>query len=209
MVRKATEHDVSAIARVFAAAFSASLVHVFGSEVGKSNLPYKGIETIFKLLLAAEPDALFVAVHDENVVGYVFAPTDIRRVWKSLFTKGYWWRFGALLIRREIPFRMRSLGILAHDKLSFIRSATSAHQVYARILSIGVSPDAQGLGIGKGLLLMALSYLEKSKVPTVRLEVRADNWPALTLYDQTGFYEVGRTRDSQGVWVIMCKEFLT
>jgi len=51
-----------------------------------------------------------------------------------------------------------------------------------------------------------LAYLAACGAPRVRLEVRPDNTAALRLYERLGFATVGRTRDSQGEWLIMIRE---
>ena len=53
---------------------------------------------------------------------------------------------------------------------------------------------------------IAMEYLQSSGAKTVRLEVRADNEPAIHIYEKNGFKVVGITRDTQAEWVIMAKD---
>lgn len=51
---------------------------------------------------------------------------------------------------------------------------------------LGVAPDAQGLGLGQGLLIRGVRHLAERGCPTVLLYVDGDN-PALRLYERVGF----------------------
>lgn len=57
------------------------------------------------------------------------------------------------------------------------------------IHTIGVDPDYQRHGIGRGMMERLLSSIETDGV--VFLEVRTDNEPALALYQSLGFVTVG------------------
>ena len=52
---------------------------------------------------------------------------------------------------------------------------------------IGVDPSAQGLGLGRTLLLAGLRHLAQQGVDEVLLYVESDNAPAIALYDKHGF----------------------
>src|SRR5690349_24551918 len=56
------------------------------------------------------------------------------------------------------------------------------------IHTIGVDPDFQGRGIGRGLLA---DLLEFGSGGTVFLEVRTNNVPAIKLYESVGFVNIG------------------
>jgi ribosomal-protein-alanine N-acetyltransferase len=56
------------------------------------------------------------------------------------------------------------------------------------IHTIGVDPDYQGRGIGRGVLSR---LLELASGGAVFLEVRTDNQPAIGLYESFGFVNVG------------------
>lgn len=64
----------------------------------------------------------------------------------------------------------------------------------AEVLSIGVSPDRQGLGVGAHLLGYGLSSLVQQGVARVFLEVAEDNEAAIKLYHSFGFEEFGRRK---------------
>jgi [ribosomal protein S18]-alanine N-acetyltransferase len=56
------------------------------------------------------------------------------------------------------------------------------------IHTIGVDPEHQGRGIGRGMLDALLTIAADS---VVHLEVRTDNEPAIALYRSVGFAQVG------------------
>ena len=64
----------------------------------------------------------------------------------------------------------------------------------AEILNVAVETAARGDGIGHALLDACLAHLDRAGAPTVYLEVRPSNAPALRLYASRGFAEVGRRR---------------
>jgi mycothiol synthase len=61
--------------------------------------------------------------------------------------------------------------------------ADGAGEVYV----LGVSPAAQGLGLGNSLLVRGLRHLAGRGCPHVRLYVDGDNAGALRLYERSGF----------------------
>jgi ribosomal-protein-alanine N-acetyltransferase len=61
----------------------------------------------------------------------------------------------------------------------------------ADVMNIAVSPDYRGQGIGKALMLALMEGLAEKSIETLTLEVRRSNTPAIGLYKQLGFVEVG------------------
>lgn len=61
----------------------------------------------------------------------------------------------------------------------------------AEILTIGVHPDCQRLGIGRLLVDGLIRALQRAEAQRVFLEVAADNAAALGLYQSLGFTQVG------------------
>lgn len=57
----------------------------------------------------------------------------------------------------------------------------------AEILRIGTHPDYQRQGIASQLFIKLNKELQDNKVESLLLEVRADNLPAITLYERQGF----------------------
>ena len=68
--------------------------------------------------------------------------------------------------------------------------ATQRGSGTARIDSLVVDPDHRGHGIGQALLMVALEALAGTGHGSVALGVRADNHPAVSLYESAGFTTV-------------------
>ena len=62
----------------------------------------------------------------------------------------------------------------------------------ADMMNIAVSPEYRRNGIGKKLILSLIDHLRKNNVTALLLEVRVSNTPAISLYQQLGFEQVGR-----------------
>ncbi len=55
------------------------------------------------------------------------------------------------------------------------------------VYAVGVSPDAQGLGLGKALTSTGLLHLQQLGLTEVILYVEGDNTPAIAVYTKLGF----------------------
>lgn len=64
----------------------------------------------------------------------------------------------------------------------------------AEVLSIGVAPEWQSLGLGRRLIDGLARAVKRAEARRLFLEVAADNTPALTLYSSAGFKETGRRK---------------
>lgn len=65
----------------------------------------------------------------------------------------------------------------------------------ADVMNVAVHPDYRRQGIGRALVERLVAELQKTVVTFLMLEVRASNEPALALYTQLGFVEVGRRKN--------------
>ena len=64
----------------------------------------------------------------------------------------------------------------------------------AHLLNLCVSPDCQGIGVGRRLLGRVLRIAGEREADTMFLEVRESNIGARGLYESEGFGEIGRRR---------------
>ena len=61
----------------------------------------------------------------------------------------------------------------------------------ADMMNIAVHPDYRRQGIGRNLVLALADALKEKGIRGLMLEVRASNAPAIALYEQLGFRQVG------------------
>ena len=199
--RSAAADDLHDIGHLFAAAFGDSVRHV-----GAGDGAAQALSDVFGLAMAAEPGCLLVAEDDGQIVGYMLASRDLRRLRRTAFWQRKWLRVLWRLVTGRYGVGWRELRTVVRDKGAFARGARRCGGDQARLLSLAVRPDRQGRGIGRGLIAAGLEYLRAKGARTVRLEVRPDNAPARHLYEAFGFHECGEYSDSQGQSVMMLKE---
>jgi [ribosomal protein S18]-alanine N-acetyltransferase len=185
---------------IFLEAFHDSAAYVYG----EPPRPEAMID-VWSFARSVEPGA-FLAARDETgaVIGYEFLTSSVGAL-------------RSIAIRRLAPLRWawRALtgryGIIwAHalrlfaNKLSFVRSAGDFRtQGDAQLLNIATAARVRGRGVAGLLVSAGLAYLRSHGIAELRLEVRPDNLPALTVYARAGFKEVGRTKDAGGEWIVM------
>lgn len=64
----------------------------------------------------------------------------------------------------------------------------------AELINIAVTPACQGLGLGSRLLDFCLASV-KGKADSLFLDVRVSNFPAISMYTNKGFVQIGERRD--------------
>ena len=64
-----------------------------------------------------------------------------------------------------------------------------------RIYGVAVAHPAKGRGIGRTLVTTLINRLQDADITRVYLEVRADNTPAMTLYESLGFQPIAILAD--------------
>lgn len=195
--RKVERMDLPGIADVFIAAFPESVAHYTGGRMKPLV-----VEDFFRICLDTEPESFFAAFSDGRAAGYIFAPMHLSRISSSAFRRGHLLRMFFHWVTGRYGFFMKPVIIAARNWLGMLRD--DGPHVDARILSIAVRPDFQGKGIGGKLLGMGLDHLKDKG--QVRLEVRPDNASAVHIYEKAGFEVKGKTRDTQGDWLIMVKD---
>ncbi|MFE2043624.1 mycothiol synthase [Streptomyces sp. NPDC059477] len=71
--------------------------------------------------------------------------------------------------------------------IGFHWTKVHAEEQLGEVYVVGVSPTAQGGGLGKSLTTIGLRHLAAQGVPTAMLYVDADNKAAVTVYERLGF----------------------
>ncbi len=69
---------------------------------------------------------------------------------------------------------------------------TKEHPTYGEVYVVGISPAAQGAGLGKLLTLTGLHHLAGRGFDEVILYVESDNAPAVAVYERLGFTHAAR-----------------
>src|SRR5205807_8529636 len=99
------------------------------------------------------------------------------------------WTMADLLAREQEPW-FDPAGILLADRDGTLLGFhwTKVHTAdLGEVYILGISPDAQGLGLGAALLERGLAYLAGRGCRTVLLYVDDDNTAAMRLYEHNGF----------------------
>ncbi len=96
-------------------------------------------------------------------------------------------------LRRLIGRRTASILVAEKDKtiIGYTLILYRRDTALARLYSIAVSPETQGSGLGRALLAKAEDDAFRNGCIFLRLEVRADNAPAIALYHKTGYRQFG------------------
>ncbi|WP_026534477.1 mycothiol synthase [Arthrobacter sp. H14] len=68
-----------------------------------------------------------------------------------------------------------------------VHPRSGSHPAIGEVYVVGVSPDAQGLGLGKALTIAGIEYLHEAGLNAIMLYVDADNEAAVALYQKLGF----------------------
>lgn len=94
---------------------------------------------------------------------------------------------------RERP--RRAYAVLADkDDLALAYAGVDLGGDVADVMTIGVSPQAQGSGLGRRLLEWMIDTATHSGAEALLLEVRASNDAARTLYERNGFEQISVRR---------------
>jgi len=105
------------------------------------------------------------------------------------------WDTAAIKSLLEHPAATSLIAVAGSQKksvIAFVIGQLAADE--AEILSIGVSPDWQRVGLATGLLEGLTRAARRGGAKRVFLEVADDNVPGLALYRKLGFVEVGRRK---------------
>jgi ribosomal protein S18 acetylase RimI-like enzyme len=112
-------------------------------------------------------------------------------------------RFSVRQIRRLID-NPRAIVLVAEERVNdqptirgWIVALVRNHRRWqsGRIYGVAVAHPAKGKGIGRALVQSVIEQLQEAGISRVYLEVRADNTPAMTLYESLGFEAIALLAD--------------
>lgn len=99
--------------------------------------------------------------------------------------------YGLMLVVEATPPREADLRILGAGYFRRFKPAKIRHVVQ---VSLEVHPAAQGLGVGRAIMVGLLDWARAAGVNRVQLNVLADNHRAIALYESLGFEKIGHRR---------------
>ena len=159
---------------------------------------------VWRFINETEPQGFLAAREDGRLVGYAIFVRSLKALQRRALLSGAAIHWSIRALTGGYDLRPIMIWRIFRNKLLFITHG----QKYrtdgdAQLLYVAVDPAHQGQGIARRLVTQGLRALGEQGVPEVRLEVRPGNRAALRVYQQTGWREVGRTRDLEGEWVVM------
>ena len=140
---------------------------------------------VTRLLARPAPTFAEAREHDAAAIAAVHAASFLRGWGEDEF-------YRLLLDRSVVTHR----AAISRTLIGFILSRLTAGE--AEILSVAIAPSWRGRGFARPLLDLHLRRLAGLGARAVFLEVDQQNAPACRLYQQRGFYEVGRRQGYYG-----------
>ena len=183
-VRPAVETDAAGIAAVHAERINEGLLVRLGPRF---------LARLYRRIVRSPVGAAFVAEADDTVVGFVAAATSTKAFYRDFLVHD-----GVPAVLAAFPAIVRA----PRPVWETLRYGTADGDVdlpRAEILSIAVSRDATGQGLGGGLLAEALGELGRRGVESARVVTAVGNAPAIAMYERGGFRRHARTEVHRGV----------
>ncbi len=143
-----------------------------------------------------EPESCFVAISQENVIGYLIGAKSDACMNRVLFPRIYPYLLMKAL-KVGMFFRMKSLQCLFHFLASSLRgefSTPNFSREFSAVLHINIDKNFRGAKIGHKLMEHYLEYLMENKVVGVRASTVSEL--AKDFFAQLGFKIVFRSRRS-------------
>lgn len=170
-------------------------LHIEGIDTGFiSSLGERFVTVLYEAIVDSPYGFGFVAEEDGKVLGFIAFTMDINKLYRSLiFKKGV--KFIFLLAGKMVSLnRIRRV-----FQTLFYPSRIKAFDLpKAELLSIAVTPEGRGKGVGKELIAKGLEECRKRGIDKVKVLVAAGNEAANKLYEKCGFERVTQI-DSHGI----------
>jgi ribosomal protein S18 acetylase RimI-like enzyme len=142
------------------------------------------LEELYAGILADPSGLAFIAEQDCQVHGFVAGTSNPQGFYRRLLRRR-WWRF----VLASIGPAIRKPSIIPRLMRALWRgSYVDVHDNCATLMSIAVSPDAQGTGFGKKLVQVFLEESSRRGIKSVNLTTdRDNNEPVNRFYVRIGF----------------------
>lgn len=163
---------------------------------------YAPIRELWKMRLTASDAELPDAALPENVSLRAFVPGQDEEAWlaanKAAFSHH---PEQGNMTRQDLAARMAEdwfdpagflLAVDASGRIlgfhwTKVHPRHGSHPAIGEVYVVGVTPEAQGMGLGKALTVAGIKYLQDKGLHAVMLYTDADNAPAVSLYRRLGF----------------------
>jgi ribosomal protein S18 acetylase RimI-like enzyme len=175
-LRSATTDDAMAIARLHIEMITKGFLSTLGPRF---------LKVLYSALIESEYGRVLVVDAQQTVLGFIAGATDTSRFYKEFSRRYRWTALRTLLPALARPRTWKRIW-------ETLRYGTGESEVRAELLSMAVTPAAQGLGWGRRLVEALLEEVHGEGHLQMKVIVGADNTVARALYEKSGF--VGATR---------------
>lgn len=134
-----------------------------------------------------EPDACFVAVQKDKVIGYIIGSKNIRIMWRIFNTRIIPYLMIKIL-RKGVLFRRNTQRFLMHGIISFIKGEffePDFSRQYPATLHINIDKKFRGYGVGRQLIKNYLEFLRREGVRGVHFGTMSES--AKIFFTKLGF----------------------
>jgi glycosyltransferase involved in cell wall biosynthesis/ribosomal protein S18 acetylase RimI-like enzyme len=192
-IRPAAMRDVSAMARLHR-----EIPYAFIGDLGTAFL-----RVFYRALIADRSGCVFVAEDRSGVVGFIAGTTSTRA-----FNRRFARRHGVAAVLAAAPALVRPR--VLRKALESVRYAGGKEEwPDAELVSIALSPEARGNGLGTSLTMALVEAMEERGIEELRVMARLENQAANAFYRRLGSRPVGTVTVHDGkpsqIWVIECR----
>ncbi|MCK4913348.1 MAG: GNAT family N-acetyltransferase [Planctomycetes bacterium] len=164
-------------------------LHIHGISTGFiSSLGIDFVTALYKVIAEDKNSFGFVAVENEEVLGFISFTTNLKSLYKTVIVKkGF--RFVFLLAGKIFSPKLVKKII---ETLFYPNRIKKMNLPSAELLSIVVSPSGRQKGLAKQLVQNGFQECLQKGINKVKVLVGADNRPANNLYLKCGFEPAGQ-----------------
>lgn len=151
------------------------------------------VKKLYTSLLSDKNAEVWVYLTDNRVVGFISLTTKVKSTYSSARKKFGVEDYGKIIFSLlQKPSKIIGLA----RRISFENSVFRKHGNYPTILTIGISPDYQGKGIGSELLKLSENYFRRKGFNKYFVDTEVKNKNAVRFYTRNNFKPVYYFLDS-------------